>query len=229
MSIVLGIDVCLSEASLAVSKDGMQIAELKSAIQGKSEIILELVRDVLTQAECSLSQVETIVVGIGPGSFSGIRTGLSCAQGLWPLAKPKLIGISNMLARACSFTGTICVCQDASPSEFYVCIYDIQNVPSLPKTARALSEIMIIPRHEWENVYAGLSKRYKELFLVNYLNVNLSSGASALINGFSFSYSVDPNISDSHLQYQIAVNNQGIKPFYVKQASAKTLLERKRG
>ena len=51
-------------------------------IQSHSQVILELVDALLAQHSVSLQRLEAIAVNIGPGSFTGVRVGVSCAQGL---------------------------------------------------------------------------------------------------------------------------------------------------
>ena len=62
---------------------------------GRSTNALGLVEDALRQAQLDRAQIECLAVGLGPGSYNGIRLAIALAQG-WQLARPvKLLGISS--------------------------------------------------------------------------------------------------------------------------------------
>jgi len=66
------------------------------AIQSHSQVILQLVDELLDQASASLGDIEGICVNHGPGSFTGVRVGVSVAQGLALAQDLPLIGISAL-------------------------------------------------------------------------------------------------------------------------------------
>lgn len=65
---------------LTVNKEKYQVFS-KGTVKG-SEIILKLINDVLRKAEIELSQIDKIEVERGPGSFTGVRVGVSVANAL---------------------------------------------------------------------------------------------------------------------------------------------------
>jgi tRNA threonylcarbamoyladenosine biosynthesis protein TsaB len=92
-----------------------------------------LIEQVLTEAKIEREQIDVIAVGLGPGSYTGIRVALSLAQG-WQLASRdggmKLLGISSAecvaaQAQAEKIYGRICVVIDAQRNEFYLAAYEI--------------------------------------------------------------------------------------------------------
>jgi tRNA threonylcarbamoyl adenosine modification protein YeaZ len=88
------------------------------------------VEDALRQAQLERAQIECLVVGLGPGSYNGIRLAIALAQG-WQLARPvKLLGISTAEclaaeARAEGIFGRVQVVIDAQRGEFYLAGYDL--------------------------------------------------------------------------------------------------------
>ena len=61
----------------------------------RSTNALGLVEEALRQAQLERAQIECLAVGLGPGSYNGIRLAIALAQG-WQLARPvKLLGISS--------------------------------------------------------------------------------------------------------------------------------------
>ena len=88
-----------------------------------------MIDSALQQAQLEREQIECIAVGIGPGSYTGIRGAIALAQG-WQLARGvRLLGISSVEciaaeARALGLLGRIVVVVDAQRGEFYVAGYE---------------------------------------------------------------------------------------------------------
>src|SRR5437867_7358680 len=89
---------------------------------------LSMVETVLKQAGLEREQIEVLAIGLGPGSYTGIRVAIAMAQG-WQLARRvKLLGLSSMeciaaQAQADGFKGKASVLIDAQREEFYVAGY----------------------------------------------------------------------------------------------------------
>jgi tRNA threonylcarbamoyladenosine biosynthesis protein TsaB len=82
---ILAFDTCFDACSVAVrtAGQGRMLAERFEAMdKGHSERIVPMIAEVLTEAGLTLAQVATLAVTIGPGSFTGVRTGLAVARGL---------------------------------------------------------------------------------------------------------------------------------------------------
>ncbi len=99
--VLLAIDTSSQEGSLATAKlNGPQISELylgewqKHA--GHSELATIELEKLLTRAGLSLRQLTHLVVNVGPGSFTGIRVGLSVARSLAYALKLPLAPISSL-------------------------------------------------------------------------------------------------------------------------------------
>ncbi|KAF0177553.1 MAG: peptidase [Limisphaerales bacterium] len=90
----------------------------------------ELVESALRAAGLERGQVECIAVGLGPGSYTGVRSAIAVAQG-WQLALGvKLLGISSAevlaaTARSAGLTGRVAVAIDALRGEFYSASYEL--------------------------------------------------------------------------------------------------------
>ncbi|MGO8928624.1 MAG: tRNA (adenosine(37)-N6)-threonylcarbamoyltransferase complex dimerization subunit type 1 TsaB [Limisphaerales bacterium] len=96
----------------------------------RSTNALGLVEDALRQAQLDRAQIECLVIGLGPGSYNGIRLAIALAQG-WQLARPvKLLGISSAECLAAEAQtegvfGRVHVVIDAQRGEFYLAGYDL--------------------------------------------------------------------------------------------------------
>lgn len=132
---ILGVDTATSTASVALIDNGQLVAEQTSLLQypvGKgaspsartnhAEIILPLIESLLKQAQCDLQQMSGLALSIGPGSFTGLRIGLSTIKGLAYGCSIPVVGVSTLLANAARVTnyeGLICSFLNARKNEVY--------------------------------------------------------------------------------------------------------------
>ena len=70
------------------------------APQQHARLILKKLDDLLTQAKITLSDIDALVITRGPGSFTGVRTGIAVAQGLSLGASIPIIGFSTLMVLA---------------------------------------------------------------------------------------------------------------------------------
>ena len=100
---------------------------------GQNTRAFSMIEKVLAEAKIEREQIDVIAVGLGPGSYTGIRIALSVAQG-WQLASrdggTKLLGVSSAecvaaQAQAEKISGRVNVVIDAQRNEFYLAAYEI--------------------------------------------------------------------------------------------------------
>ena len=91
---------------------------------------LGLVESALREAELEREQVDCVAVGLGPGSYTGIRSAIALAQG-WQLARAtRTTGVSSVeclaaTAHAETISGRVNIVIDAQRNEFYLAAYEI--------------------------------------------------------------------------------------------------------
>lgn len=91
-----------------------------------------MIEEVLRQAQIEREQVECLAIGLGPGSYTGVRAALALAQG-WQLARGvKTLGLSSAEciaaeARAQGFSGQHAIVIDAQRNEFYLANYEVSS------------------------------------------------------------------------------------------------------
>ena len=121
---ILAIESSAKAASVALSEDSSLISQyFQASALTHSRTLLCMAQDMLDNLELTLSDIDTIAVAIGPGSFTGIRIGLAAAKGLaWGGDKP-VCGVSTLEAMAWHLidrTGVvICPAMDARRNEIY--------------------------------------------------------------------------------------------------------------
>jgi tRNA threonylcarbamoyl adenosine modification protein YeaZ len=131
---ILALEFSSPQRSVAVVQERTDAgpSALGEAIEtgARSTNTLGLVEDALRQAQLDRAQIECLVIGLGPGSYNGIRLAIALAQG-WQLARPvKLLGISTAEclaaeAQAEGILGRVGVVIDAQRGEFYLAGYDL--------------------------------------------------------------------------------------------------------
>ncbi len=91
---------------------------------------LGLVADALDAAQCKREEIEVIAIGLGPGSYTGIRGAIALAQG-WQIGRGvQLLGVSSVECLAAQAAeekifGPVNIVIDAQRNEFYVARYEI--------------------------------------------------------------------------------------------------------
>lgn len=109
-----------------------------------SETILPLVDSLFGEnAPFSFDELDAFAADIGPGSFTGVRIGVSIANALAAATGKPVIGVSSLeaLARAASQAEPVCALIDARHSNCYAAVYDGQNA-LLPPAALTLEEAL---------------------------------------------------------------------------------------
>ncbi|KZN60251.1 hypothetical protein N473_25045 [Pseudoalteromonas luteoviolacea CPMOR-1] len=97
---LLAIDASTEALSLALHFKGKTFTHFEVCPQQHSQKILPLVDALLSEANCTLKDLDGIAYGRGPGSFTGVRIGVAVAQGLAYSAGLKLHGVSTLQAMA---------------------------------------------------------------------------------------------------------------------------------
>ncbi len=98
MSLILNFETSSKNCSVSLSSEGKLISnfDLEDNKYRHSELLTSTIKDILTQNNISAKELSAVAVGIGPGSFTGLRIGFSVAKGLCYPHKINLIGISSL-------------------------------------------------------------------------------------------------------------------------------------
>ena len=96
---VLAIDTALEACSAAVldsSRGGIIASETLTMSRGHAEAIMPLIARVMDLADVEFAQLDRIAVTTGPGSFTGLRVGISAARGIALAAGKPAVGLSTL-------------------------------------------------------------------------------------------------------------------------------------
>lgn len=142
---ILALEFSSEQRSVAVARNGIVLAEAMEN-GGRHTAAFGMIDKVLKQAGIGREEVETLAIGLGPGSYTGIRGAIALAQG-WQLARNvKAVGISSVAAIAAGaqttkIFGRVKVIINAQREEFYLAEYEIDA-----DRQREIVPLKIVPR-----------------------------------------------------------------------------------
>ena len=129
--LILAFESSARAASAALLRDGSLISQY-SQCSGltHSRTLLPMAEDMLKNAELTIREVDCFAVAHGPGSFTGIRIGVSTVKGLaWASGKP-CVGVSTLEAMAwhgLAAGGPVCPVMDARRQQVYNALFEIRD------------------------------------------------------------------------------------------------------
>ncbi|MBQ9044854.1 MAG: tRNA (adenosine(37)-N6)-threonylcarbamoyltransferase complex dimerization subunit type 1 TsaB [Oscillospiraceae bacterium] len=174
--LILAMESSAKAASAALVRDDTLLAQSFScSALTHSRTLLPMAEQALDTAGVRLEEVDCLAVAHGPGSFTGIRIGVSAVKGLaWAAEKPA-VGVSTLEAMAYNGLAAgegalVCCCMDARRSQIYHALFEIRGgKPERLMPDRAIAIEALLPE---------LKKYEKPLFLVG-------DGAALCYNIFS--------------------------------------------
>tara|TARA_X000000950_G_scaffold53524_1_gene63559 strand:- start:9509 stop:10090 length:582 start_codon:yes stop_codon:yes gene_type:complete len=95
---LLAIDTSTTHCAAAIFLSGTVFTSVKEMKNGQAELLFEVIEDALKKAKIKKTRIDFIVVGIGPGNFTGIRIGLAAAKGLSLSLKVPISGVNSFQA-----------------------------------------------------------------------------------------------------------------------------------
>jgi tRNA threonylcarbamoyladenosine biosynthesis protein TsaB len=125
--LVMALDTSTFIGTVAVLRDGNLLAELSASVRAShGETLLPHIERVLTLAGVKLGDIDLLSVGIGPGSFTGVRIGVATAKGLALAELKPLVGVTSLRALARGLgqgEGLVVPVLDAHKGEVYCAAY----------------------------------------------------------------------------------------------------------
>ena len=189
---ILALETSAVAASVAICEDEALIAQsFQRTGLTHSATLMPMLEAMLKNSGMTLKEMDVIAVAAGPGSFTGLRIGVSAAKGLaWSLNKP-CAGVSTLEAMAWQMTGmngVVCAAMDARRQQVYNALFDLRDGKPVRLTQdRAIS----------------LEELEGELVKIEKPQILVGDGANLCYNTFqSKGYSLQ--MPPAHLQYQSA-------------------------
>jgi tRNA threonylcarbamoyladenosine biosynthesis protein TsaB len=151
---VLAIDTALGACAAAVldSELGVILAAQSLAMaRGHAEAVMPLIARVMDEAACEFADLNRVAVTVGPGSFTGLRVGISAARGIALAAGRPAIGLSTLSALAAPHvaarTGdTIIAAIDARNEQVYFQVFAPNGTTIVtPRLDRLRAAVRAVP------------------------------------------------------------------------------------
>ena len=166
---ILCIETASTNCSVALAKDGNLLALKEDYSNGFShaERLHIFIRDILEENNIELSNLDAIAVSKGPGSYTGLRIGVSAAKGLCFSLGIPLISVSTLTALAYQVKEKelVVTMLDARRMEVYTAVFDKDRGQILETSAKILDENSYLEYLEKGPVYfigSGVTK-FKEI------------------------------------------------------------------
>jgi len=170
LALILNIETSTTNCSVSLSKEGetLLLKEDYNNNYSHAERLHLYIDEVLTQGEVSLNNLDAIAISKGPGSYTGLRIGVSAAKGLCFSSEKPLISVATLEALAHQVSinkGVIVPMLDARRMEVYSAVFNSEYDQIRDTQAQILEEDSFIEYLEKGKVYfvGNGVKKTKEL------------------------------------------------------------------
>lgn len=209
---ILGVDSSSKSASVCILDDEKIIGEFFINNQlTHSQTLVPMIDDIMKDTATSLTSIDLFAVTSGPGSFTGVRIGISAVKGMaFALNKP-CVTVSTLETMAMNFINEdciVCSTMDARCNQVYNAIFSIQS----GKISRLTEDRAI----SINDLYIELFKTQNSQKNINNVKKIILVGDGAIICYNSWDKkSLNINLAPEHLRYQraYAVAQTGLRLF----------------
>jgi tRNA threonylcarbamoyladenosine biosynthesis protein TsaB len=158
MSLILNVETATKNCSVSLAENGTIIAlkEVNDGAYSHAENLHVFIQDVFKQADTSLKNIDAVAVSKGPGSFTGLRIGVSAVKGLCYALDVPLISTSTLQALAWQVkkeNGLVIPMLDARRMEVYSAVFNSDNLQVREIQAQILDENSFAAYLENNEVY----------------------------------------------------------------------------
>ena len=145
MAYILNIETATKNCSVSLAKDGQTVLCKEIAEQGYShaEKLHVFIEEILKESQLDFRELKAIAVSKGPGSYTGLRIGVSTAKGLCYALGIPLIAVDTLQVLAQKVTakdGLIVPMIDARRMEVYSAVFDANHQKIMEVQAEVLTE-----------------------------------------------------------------------------------------
>ena len=167
---ILGIDSSTPGCSVALLNNDTIVAEqIADPRPSHSKYLLQMVDQVLKEGESHLDDVDGFAVTTGPGSFTGLRIGVSLLKGFVLATEKPFVGVNSLEALAHTIDSPehpICTALDARKSEVYAAVFESRKNGLHPLLKEsALSPEELCEKIEFPTLFIGSGvERYHQTF-----------------------------------------------------------------
>ncbi len=128
--VLLACDTTQGACSVALRKDGEIISDLQAMTRGHAEALMPMIERLCAEAQMPLQHIQRLAVTNGPGTFTGVRVGLSAMRGLALALDVPLCAIGTLHAMATAAAPSdqpLIVAVDARRDTYFTQVFDGEN------------------------------------------------------------------------------------------------------
>lgn len=149
--VILAVDTTSRNGSLALARDGEIVESVTvEAPEGFGQILFQQIEKVLARNGPTIPEIDCYAAASGPGSFTGIRVGMTAIKALAEVQGKKVVAVSNLLAMAEAGEGDLrAPVLDARREQVYSAVYDKNLRPVVEECVIAWPDFLrLIGEHE---------------------------------------------------------------------------------
>jgi tRNA threonylcarbamoyladenosine biosynthesis protein TsaB len=219
---ILAIETATKAGSIAIMDGSTFIGEVRLDVSiAHAERVMNSIAWLLKSSNISIGEIDAFAVSIGPGSFTGLRIGLSTIKGLaFSTGKPIVpVPTLDAIARRFPFCSySICPMLDARKNEVYAALYKWEgNLCRKVVPETAIAPERLLEKLEGPTVFIGDGAvTYKDV-IVEKMRSDAIYPASSLMSPAA---SAVAEIALEMLKQGIDVDPQALTPFYIRRSEA---------
>ncbi|UCF90036.1 MAG: tRNA (adenosine(37)-N6)-threonylcarbamoyltransferase complex dimerization subunit type 1 TsaB [Desulfobacterales bacterium] len=219
---ILAVDTATRSCSVAITDQDTLLAELTdNSGQTHSKHLLPMIKAAIRMAKVAPVDLEGLAVTVGPGSFTGLRIGISSVKGLALALDKTVVGISSLDALAWQSTPTpfvICAMLDARKGEVYCCRYRFDGGALVKETReQVLATAEVLRNIDEPCVFIGNGARYYAKTIMAQLGVlaHFALPGQNAIRASTVAY-----LSRARFENQDTVDIAQLVPHYIRKSDA---------
>ena len=128
---ILAIECSATPASAAIIENEKVLASaFCNVMLTHSQTLMPMIEGILLSSKTDISEIEGFAISHGPGSFTGIRIGISAVKGLAAASKTPCVGVSTLRSIAENYSDPdciVCALMDARCNQLYNALFDING------------------------------------------------------------------------------------------------------
>jgi tRNA threonylcarbamoyladenosine biosynthesis protein TsaB len=191
LALILNIETATKNCSVSIANKGKTIAlkELNDGNYSHAEKLHEFINEVISTTDFELKNLDAVAVSKGPGSYTGLRIGVSAAKGFCFALDIPLISIDTLKSLALAVVvdkGLIIPLLDARRMEVYSSIFNAKNDLIRDVKAEIIDENSFVEFIDKETVCLVGDGVEKCKGVINHKNVNFIDGKLPSANEMSF-------------------------------------------
>jgi tRNA threonylcarbamoyladenosine biosynthesis protein TsaB len=217
--IILAVDTTREFGSVALLRGDELLEEiLIHAPEGFGGVLYDHLRHILDRHDVAVNQIACFAAASGPGSFTGVRVGMACVQGLAEATGGTMVAVSNLEVLAQFGTAALrAVVLDARRGEVYCALYNAQGEAILPESVCGFQAwLERLPKGEIEFIASDFAPFAPALAGTRFADLKITAAPRGLAGAIG-------RMALERFRAGLARDPASIEPNYVRRSDAEIL------